>query len=53
MAANGLAALGERERAREWARARRALRPDDGMVLYNVACVFSPARAGGAGAPTA
>jgi adenylate cyclase len=41
MAANGLAALGERPRAREWAERARALRPDDGMVLYNVACVFS------------
>jgi adenylate cyclase len=41
MAANGLAALGERPRAREWAERARALRPDDGIVLYNVACVFS------------
>jgi TolB-like protein/Tfp pilus assembly protein PilF len=41
MAANGLAALGERERAREWAQRARALRPDDGMVLYNVACVLA------------
>jgi tetratricopeptide (TPR) repeat protein len=41
MAANGMAALGNRERAREWAERARALRPDDGMVLYNVACVFS------------
>jgi adenylate cyclase len=41
MAANGLAALGERERAQEWAQRARALRPDDGMVLYNVACIFA------------
>ena len=41
MAANGLAALGDGERARDWAQRARALRPDDGMVLYNVACVFS------------
>jgi adenylate cyclase len=41
MAANGLAALGESERAREWAQRARELRPGDGMVLYNVACVFS------------
>jgi len=41
MAANGMAALGEREGAREWAQRARALRPDDGMVLYNVACVFA------------
>jgi TolB-like protein/Tfp pilus assembly protein PilF len=41
MAANGLAALGESSRAREWARRARALRPEDGMVLYNVACVLA------------
>jgi adenylate cyclase len=41
MAANGLAALGAAEKAREWAQRARALRPGDGMVLYNVACVFS------------
>ena len=41
MAANGMAALGDREQARQWAERARALRPDDGMVLYNVACVFS------------
>jgi adenylate cyclase len=41
MAANGMAALGERELAQEWAERARELRPDDGMVLYNVACVFS------------
>jgi adenylate cyclase len=41
MAANGMAALGERDGAREWAQRARALRPDDGMVLYNVACVFA------------
>ncbi len=41
MAANGLAALGDTARAREWAQRARALRPDDGMVLYNVACVFA------------
>jgi adenylate cyclase len=41
MAANGLAALHEHGRAREWARRAQALRPDDGMVLYNVACVLA------------
>jgi adenylate cyclase len=40
-AANGMAALGERDQALEWAQRASALRPDDGMVLYNVACVFS------------
>jgi TolB-like protein/Flp pilus assembly protein TadD len=41
MAANGMAALGEPDQAREWAQRACALRPHDGMVLYNVACVFS------------
>jgi adenylate cyclase len=41
MAANGMAALGERDQAHAWAQRACALRPDDGMVLYNVACVYS------------
>jgi TolB-like protein/Tfp pilus assembly protein PilF len=41
MAANGLAALGERERSRQMAERAAALRPDDPMLLYNVGCVFS------------
>lgn len=41
MAANGLAALGERERARELAERARAMRPDDPMLLYNVGCIHS------------
>jgi adenylate cyclase len=41
MAANGMAALGDREQARDWAERARAARPDDGVVLYNVACVFA------------
>ncbi len=41
MAANGMAALGQRDEAREWAQRACALRPDDGMVHYNVACVFA------------
>lgn len=41
MAANGLAALGRRTEARERAQRARSLRPGDGMVLYNVACVLS------------
>jgi adenylate cyclase len=41
MAANGMAALGDGARAREWAQRARALRPEDGMVLYNVACVLA------------
>lgn len=41
MAANGLAALGERARAREYADRALAMRPDDGMALYNIACVYA------------
>ena len=41
MAANGLAALGEREMAREWAERARAMRPQDTMVLYNIGCIYS------------
>jgi len=41
MAANGLAALGDRERARALAQRALDLRPDDPMLLYNVGCVFS------------
>jgi TolB-like protein/Flp pilus assembly protein TadD len=41
MAANGLAALGDRARARELAGRALEMRPEDPMVLYNVACVFS------------
>jgi adenylate cyclase len=41
MAANGLAALGERERARQFAERALAAQSDDPMLLYNVGCVFS------------
>ncbi len=41
MAANGLAALGERERAREWADRALSMRPEEPMTLYNVGCVYS------------
>jgi tetratricopeptide (TPR) repeat protein len=41
MAANGLAALGERERGREWAGRALAMKPDEPMVLYNVGCIYS------------
>ncbi|MGC9973343.1 MAG: tetratricopeptide repeat protein [Bryobacteraceae bacterium] len=41
MAANGLAALGECERAREWAQRALAMEPDEPMVLYNVGCIYS------------
>jgi len=39
MAANGLVALGDRERGLAWARRARAVAPDDSMVLYNVGCI--------------
>jgi len=41
MGANGLVALGEVERGVEWARRAVAMEPDDSMLLYNVACIFS------------
>ena len=41
MAANGMAALGQSQRAREWAERAVALRPEDPMVLYNVGCILS------------
>ncbi len=47
MGANGLVALGQNEKGIEWARRALALEPDDPMVLYNVACIYSLAgRAG-------
>jgi serine/threonine protein kinase/tetratricopeptide (TPR) repeat protein len=43
MGANGLVALGERNRALEWARRARQLDPTDPMTLYNLACIYSMA----------
>jgi len=40
MAANGMAALGEKEQGRQWAARARALRPKDAMLLYNLACIY-------------
>jgi TolB-like protein/Tfp pilus assembly protein PilF len=45
MGANGLVALGERERGLEWADRALALEGDDPMVLYNIACIRSLAGA--------
>ncbi len=45
MGANALVALGERARGLEWARAARALDPDEPMLLYNVACIYALAGA--------
>ena len=41
MGANGLVALGEVERGLEWAKRAVGMGPDDPMLLYNVACIFS------------
>mgnify|MGYP001255419011 FL=1 len=41
MGANGLVALGERERGLEWAQRAVSIDPDDAMLLYNIACIYS------------
>ena len=41
MGANGLVALGEVEKGLEWATRSVGMGPDDPMLLYNVACIFS------------
>lgn len=41
MGANGLVALGDRDRGLEWARQARAQDPTDPMLLYNVACIMA------------
>ncbi|MCE5309521.1 MAG: tetratricopeptide repeat protein [Acidobacteriales bacterium] len=41
MAANGMVALGERERGRDWAQRALAAEPDNSMLLYNVGCIYS------------
>jgi tetratricopeptide (TPR) repeat protein len=41
LAANGLAARGEPVRARQFADRALAMRPDDPVLLYNVACTFA------------
>ncbi len=41
MLANGLAALGDAREGSRWADRARAMRPDDGMVLYNCGCVYA------------
>ncbi len=41
MGANGLVALGEKEKGLEWARRARAIAPDDAMLLYNLGCIYS------------
>jgi serine/threonine protein kinase/Tfp pilus assembly protein PilF len=41
MGANGLVALGEREQGLKWARRALEVEPDEPMLLYNVACIYS------------
>src|SRR5918994_5816650 len=41
LGAVGLAALGELDRAKEWAGRALAIDPDDGLAKYNVACFYS------------
>src|SRR5436190_2084525 len=41
LGANALATLGEKDRAREWAARASAIDPDDVLIQYNVACVYS------------
>ncbi len=46
MGANGLVALGERERGLEWAQRALRLDPGDAMLLYNLACIYAMAGRG-------
>lgn len=39
LAANGLVALGERERGLEWTRRALSIEPHEPMLLYNAACI--------------
>ncbi len=41
LGANALATLGEKDRAGEWAARALAIDPDDVLIQYNVACVYS------------
>jgi adenylate cyclase len=41
LGASALATLGEKDRAREWAARALAIDPDDVLIQYNVACVYS------------
>ncbi len=44
MRAHALMSLGEREQAFEWAQRALSIDPEDSLVLYNVACIYSIAR---------
>lgn len=41
LGAGGLLALGERDKALEWAARAHALAPEDSVTLYNLACVYA------------
>lgn len=41
LGANGLAALGERDKALEWLRRALSLESEDAMILYNAGCVYA------------
>jgi adenylate cyclase len=41
MGANGLVALGEKEKGLEWLQRALTLEPDDPMLLYNAGCIYS------------
>jgi adenylate cyclase len=41
LGANALAILGENDRSREWTARALAIDPDDVLIQYNVACVYS------------
>ena len=41
MGANGLVALGDKERGLAWARRAREIAPDEPMLLYNLGCIYS------------
>jgi serine/threonine protein kinase/Flp pilus assembly protein TadD len=41
MGANGLVALGEKDKGLDWARRARKIDPDDPMLLYNLGCFYS------------
>ncbi len=45
MAANGMVALGQREKGLQWVQRAQQMRPDDPMLLYNAGCVYSLAGA--------
>ncbi|HSL20079.1 MAG TPA: protein kinase [Vicinamibacterales bacterium] len=44
MGANGLVALGQTEKGLAWAKQALALEPGEGMLLYNVGCIYALAR---------